>query len=133
MVPIDLYFSKEGDIAVSPSGDIALTQTEWRDDAQAAYVRIMTDPGDWVDYPDLGAGLSRLFGMSQSPETGRYGIDLIQAALDREQRFLGRNVNIDAIPVSWQSIRFDVYITSGSREKLRLSIEQNLGIAQLEE
>lgn len=125
---MDLYFTQAGDLAVSSSGDLALTQTEWRDDVQQVYVRLMTDAGDYIIYPELGASLSTLYGLPQSQATGERGISLIRAALDREGRFLGKNYRVDAIPDSYQSIRFDVYISTGSRDQVRLSIEQALGI-----
>lgn len=127
---MDLYLTEDGDVAISPAGDLALTQSAWRDDVQQVYVRLMTDVGDWVLHPDLGADLSRLYGLPQTPETGSYGIDLIEAAIRRENRFLGKQVDIKAIPTSHQSIRFDVYVTSGSRQQIRLSVEQNLNIGE---
>ncbi len=125
---MDLYFTAEGDVSLSSSGDLALVQSSWRDDVQQAYIRMMTDEGDYLLYPKLGASLSKLFGKSQSPATGAFGTTLIKGALDREQRFINKKFNIKAVPVSHQSIRFDVFITSGSRDQVRLSIEQSLGI-----
>jgi hypothetical protein len=129
-MPEDLYFTEEGDIAVSPNGDLALTQTSWRDDVQQVYVRLMTDQGDWVLHPQLGADLSQLYGLPQSPETGQLGVMLIQSALEREKRFVGKSFDIKPVPTGYQTIRFDVYVTSGSREKIRLSVEQNLGLGE---
>jgi hypothetical protein len=123
----DLYIDHTGDIAVSPSGDLALTLTTWRNDVQQAYVRLMTDEGDFLLYPELGATLSKLWGMPQSPATGQYGSALIASALDREGRFIGKKIQINPVPTGQQSIRFDVFITSGSREQVRLSVEQSLG------
>lgn len=128
---MDLYFTEVGDLAISPQGDLALTQTSWRDDVQQAYLRIMTDQGDWVTHPELGADLSRLYGLPQSPETGNMGITLIQAAMEREKRFVGKAIDIKAIPTGYQAIRFDVYVSSGSREKIKLSVEQTLGIGEI--
>jgi hypothetical protein len=127
---MDLYFTEAGDIEVSPQGDLAVTQTEWRDDVQQVYVRIMTDQGDWVLNPTLGADLSRLYGLPQNPDTGNIGVQMIQKALEREQRFLGKSIKINAVPTGYQTIRFDVYVTSGSREKIKLSVEQNLTLGE---
>lgn len=124
---MDLYFSEEGDIAISPTGDMAVTESQWRDDLQQGYIRVMTEEGDYLLYPELGATLSRLYGMPQSPETGVYGEQLITAALNRESRFIGRRFTVKAVPTGPQTIRFDVIIVSGSREQIRLSVEQNLG------
>ncbi len=124
----DLYFTEAGDIAVAPNGDVAVTQAEWRDDVQQAYIRMMTDVGDFVLYPELGADLSQLYGRPQSEATGAYGVALIEAALDREGRFIGKPVTIKAVPTGYQTIRFDLFVKSGSRDKIKLSVEQNLGV-----
>lgn len=124
----DLYFTEEGDIALSPAGDLLLTQTSWRDDVQQAYVRIMTDVGDYLLYPTMGANLCNLFGMPQSSTTGDYGVALIEGALARDGRFAGKPFSATAIPTGPQSIRFDVFVRSGSSDQVRLSVEQNLGL-----
>lgn len=125
---MDLYINETGDLAISTSGDIAVTDTPWRDDVQQAYIRAMTDPGDFLLYDTLGAGLSRLYGMPQAPETGQLGITLIESALEREGRFRGKPVVVKAVPISHQSIRFDIYITSGSKQQIKLSVAQDLGV-----
>lgn len=123
---MDLYFNESGDVEPAPNGDFALTPTQWRDDVQQAYIRIMTDEGDFRLYPLLGASLSRLWGMPQSAETGIFGSSLIEAALNREGRFAGSQINVDAVPVDYQRIRFDIFVTSSNREQILLSVEQDL-------
>lgn len=125
---MDLYFTEDGDIAVGADGDLALTKSEWRDDVQQAYVRMMTDIGDWLTYPNLGATLSKLFGEPQSSATGQFGVDLVTSAMDREGRFTGKKYVVNAVPTSPQTIRFDVSISSGSQSQIILSVEQELGI-----
>lgn len=124
----DLYFNESGDVQRSSNGDFAITSTTWRDDVQQAYIRIMTEEEDYVLYPALGATLSKLWGLPQSPETAKIGIDLITAALDREGRFQGKPFLVEAVPTGFQTIRFDVTMVSGSREQIVLSVEQNLEI-----
>lgn len=122
----DLYFNESGDVQPAPNGDFAVTPTTWRDDVQQAYIRVMTDEGDFLVFPDLGASLSKLWGMPQSPETGQYGVELIRAALQRDGRFGARPIDVVAVPTDHQKIRFDIFVTSGSREQILLSIEQDL-------
>jgi hypothetical protein len=124
----DLYLTEAGDLAIGSNGDLAITENIWRDLSQQAYLRIMTQIGDFTLYPSLGADLEALIGMPQSKETADYGISLIKSALDREGKFIGTDINIKAVPTSFQSIRFDLYITSGSKTQMILSIEQDLGI-----
>ena len=125
---LDFYFSQKGDILATNTGDIALVESTFRDDSQQAYIRVMTEPGDYLLYPSLGADLASLYGMPQSESTGNVGINIIQAALNREGRFVGRPLNIKAIPTGPQSIRFDVFIVSDSKETMLLQIEQKLGV-----
>lgn len=124
----DLYMTEAGDLAISANGDLAFTQTSWRDDVQQAYIRMMTDIGDFLIYPLLGANLSTLYGRPQSPETGQAGSDLIRSAMDRESRFIGKQYSVRAVPTGPQAVRFDVAITSGSTEQITVSVEQNLGL-----
>ena len=124
---MDFYFSESGDLKIASNGDIGMTEAQWRDDAQQAYTRVMTEPGDWVLYPTLGADLAKLYGMPQSMETGEFGKSIIHSALEREGRFAGKPVTIKATPTGPQTIRFDIYITNPVKDQLILSIEQSLG------
>jgi hypothetical protein len=87
----------------------------------------MTEPGDFYAYPSLGLDLSILYGMPQTKSTGDTGRRLIIAALEREGIFKGKNISIEAIPTSADTIRFDIHIQSGSSNPVTLSIKQNLG------
>lgn len=97
-------------------------------DVQQAYIRLMTEPGDFYIYPNLGTDLSMLYGMPQTPETGDFGKRIIRAALEREGVFSNRKISIDAVPTSADSIRFDVTITTDFNEPTTLSITQSLGV-----
>ncbi len=125
---MDFYFTESGDLAISSSGDIALVDSPWRDYAQQAYIRVMTAISDFALYPTLGADLEELVGMPQSKATGDYGIQLIKNAMSRDGKFNGIPVEVKAVPVSMQGIRFDIYISVGSRTEMILSIEQSLGL-----
>lgn len=124
----DLYMSESGDLRVAAGGDVAVTETIWREDAQNAYMRVMTAPGDFLLYQTLGTPLEELYGMPQSRETAQHGINLIYSALNREGLFLGRKVIIDSVPTGPQTIRFDIKINDGVNTTSLLSIEKDLGI-----
>ena len=124
----DLYFSEDGDIKLSVSGDIAVTQSESRDIAQQIYIRVMTEYGDFPIYPDLGTQLERLYGMPQSAATGKVGENIIREALRRDGRFDGRPITVKAIPTGPQVIRFDIYTLVDNKQSLVLSVEQDLGV-----
>jgi hypothetical protein len=123
----DLYMSMTGDIVINGNKDIAMTTTGLQDDVQQIYLRLMTEPGDFYVYPQLGTDLSMLYGMPQSRETGEFGKRLIRASLEREDIFKGRNIKIEAIPTGPDSIRFDVHIVSEFAEPVVLSVTQDLG------
>lgn len=125
---MDFWFNESGDIQVSASGDIALTDTQWRDQVQQAYIRVMTDVGDYLLYPTLGASLSQLYGMPQTAATGAFGVSLIENALINNGPFSSSAVTINAVPTGFQTIRFDIAITSGSLQQIVLSLEQNLNL-----
>ena len=124
----DFYIDLAGDLKITGNGDIALTQSPGEKDIQQVYIRLMTEPGDFYIYPNLGTDLSMLYGMPQTPETGDFGKRLIRAALERENIFGNRHISIEAVPTSADSIRFDVFIVSDFNQKTVLSITQSLGV-----
>lgn len=128
----DSLLTDDGDIQVSDTGDIMMVQDVYHHYAQQAYIRMMTEMGDFGLYPTLGASLEKLYGMPQTAETGEYGKELILNALKREGVFADLGLNIKAIPIDYNTIRFDLYITAGSRSQLILSIEQNLNPLKIE-
>ena len=125
---MDFYLSETGDIKLAPNRDIALTDSSWRDQAQQAYIRIQTQPGDFQLYPRLGTDLEQLFGMPQNKATGDLGVKLIQESLTREGFFSAGSLIVNAVPTGPQTIRFDVYVVSGQVKELAISIEQSLGV-----
>ena len=122
----DMYFTETGDIRVDANGDIAITDTSYRNLGQQAHIRAMTQVGDWLTYPRLGADLDRLYGMPQSEATGNFGKALIESALSRESTFAALNYTVNAVPTGPQSIRFDITIRTQTGNRTVLSIERNL-------
>src|ERR1035441_1862878 len=99
---MDYFFNEAGDIETSANGDIAMTPTQWRDSVQQAYIRIMTDVGDYLLYPTMGAGLSQLYGMPQSSSTGTFGVQLITNAIIRDNTFNTAAISVKAVPTGYQ-------------------------------
>lgn len=122
----DFYLDLSGDLKISPNKDITLTQSRQQSDLQQVFIRLMTEPGDFYSYPQLGCDLSILYGMPQSKATGDIGKRIIQQSLLREGIFGGRNITINAVPVSRTSIRFDVHVEDNSLEPIVLSVTQDL-------
>ena len=122
----DLFLTMSGDLLVNGNKDIASVNLGSQNDVQQIYLRLMTEPGDFYVYPSLGTDLSILYGMPQSQETGNLGQRLIREALERENIFAGRNIEITSVPTGPDSIRFDVHITSDTNEPIVRSVTQNL-------
>ena len=57
----DFYIDLSGDLAVNGTGDLALVQSMAEKDIQHVYMRLMTEPGDFFIYPQLGTQLSMLY------------------------------------------------------------------------
>lgn len=123
----DFYIDLNGDLVINGSGDIATVQDRATKDIQHVYMRLMTEPGDFFIYPQLGVQLSTLYGMPQTLQTGDFGKRLIRAALEREGVFKNRQITIEAVPVSADSIRFDVYLAGTDYQPVVLSVTQDLG------
>lgn len=124
----DLYLDPNGDLIINGNNDISLVESSMQADVQQVYLRLMTEPGDFYIYPNLGTDLSLLYGMPQTPETGEYGKKIIRAALQREGVFKGKNIKINAVPTGRDTIRFDVHIISSIDQPVILSVSQNLGV-----
>jgi|LakMenE18May11ns_1017448.scaffolds.fasta_scaffold9802775_2 hypothetical protein len=123
----DLYFTLNGDFLINGNKDLSLTPSSMQEDIQQIYLRLMTEPGDFYIYPQLGIDLSRLYGLPQTKETAEFGKNLIRAGLQREGLFKGRNIKITAVPTSKDTIKFDIHIVSDIDEPIILSVSQNLG------
>lgn len=123
----DFYIDLGGDLVINGSGDIATTQDLSTRDIQHVYMRLMTEPGDFFIYPQLGTQLSMLYGMPQNPQTGDLGKRIIRSALEREGVFNNRQITIEAVPTGADSIRFDVYLAGSNYQPVVLSITQDLG------
>lgn len=123
----DLHLTLSGDLLVNGNRDIAVAESVLQEDIQQVYIRLMTEPGDFYIYPNLGVDLSKLYGMPQTPATGEFGKSLIRAALQREDIFKGRNIKINAVPTARDQIRFDIHIVSDIDQPIILSVNQTLG------
>lgn len=141
---IDMLMTESGDIALTPNGDIALTTdygvrtsrvkgqnsytSKMRYFSQLAYLILMTELGDFLLYPEIGASLElELAGRGNEPATAEYGKQLIRAALTRKNSPITSGMlQIKAVPISPVAIRFDIYLEVDAKTELALSIKQNL-------
>ncbi len=68
----DFYINLGGDLVVNGSGDLALVQSMSEKDIQHVYMRLMTEPGDFFIYPQLGTQLSMLYRTSSKSTDWRF-------------------------------------------------------------
>jgi len=125
----DFYFDLSGDIMLSANRDIALVSSSGQKDVQQIFIRLMTETGDFYAYPQLGCDLSPLYGMPQTIATGEIGKRIVRSALENPEKggiFKGRNISIEAVPTSANTIRFDVHILDNSLDPVTLSVTQDL-------
>jgi hypothetical protein len=125
----DLYFDLIGDLKKSSNNDLAIVSESGLKDVQQIFIRLMTETGDFFAYPQLGCDLSMLYGMPQSMATGEIGKRIVRSSLEDPEKggiFRGRNIEIEAVPTSATSIRFDVHIFNNSAEPVTLSVTQEL-------
>lgn len=125
----DFYFDLSGDIMLSANRDIALVSGSGQKDVQQIFIRLMTETGDFYAYPQLGCDLSVLYGMPQTIATGEIGKRIVRSALENPEKggiFKGRNISIEAVPTSANTIRFDVHILDNSLDPVTLSVTQDL-------
>ena len=132
----DLLLTDDGNLLLSPDGDILTLRAangatdRFHHLSQQAYIRMMTEPGDFLipGWERIGVNLSLLHGMPNTEETGKFGENLILDALNRENVFTNEaaSISVRAVPVSYDTIRFDITVLAGSRREMILSIEQSL-------
>jgi hypothetical protein len=67
----DLYLTFDGDLKMSSNKDISLVSSPAQNDVQQIYIRLMTEPGDFHVYPQLGTALSKLYRNASRPSNSR--------------------------------------------------------------
>lgn len=63
----DLYLTFDGDLKIDSNKDVSLVPSSAHDDIQNIYIRLMTEPGDFQVYPQLGTSLSKLYRNAARP------------------------------------------------------------------
>jgi hypothetical protein len=123
---VDLHLTDDGDLAISSKGDIAITASDPERIRQQAQMRLATEIGDFMFYPQLGASLQRLVGLPNTEKTGNFGKNLIMRALTYDN-FIGKSSPVvDAVPTQADRIEFEVRIPIGQRESILLTLAQLL-------
>lgn len=113
----DPFITTEAEAGDVPIRDIQVVDGEERD-LQLIRNRLMTENPDWRLYPEVGADLSDLIGLSNTPATAEAGVQLIRNALTRNGAFRPEQLTVDAVPVGPHTLLFDIRV-SRSRSILR--------------
>lgn len=101
---------------------------------QLVRARLMTENPDWLLYPKVGADLSDLIGKRNTPMTAEEGRSMIIRALTYDAAFSERELTVEAIPVSRETLLFDIKILRrGNVYRYALTLSLQLGITNFYE
>lgn len=101
---------------------------------QLVRARLLTENPDWLLYPRVGADLSDLIGKRNTPLTAEEGRALILRALTYDGAFQARELTVEAIPVSRETLLFDIKILRrGSLYRYALTLSLQMGITNFYE
>jgi len=96
--------------------------------------RLMTENPDWLLYPNIGADLSDLIGKRNAPATANEGKEKIIRALTYDNAFSANDLSVEAVPVSSETLLFDIRITQRLRVlRYALTVSLKLGVTNLYE
>jgi hypothetical protein len=96
----DLVWTSRGDIAIGHNGDIADTFSDpLRSLYQEIRTRIMSEIGDWVIYPEIGASISDFVGEPNTKVTAESVKNRIQSALAKNGLINNSDMNILYMPI----------------------------------
>ncbi len=106
----DILFDAEGDLAVSATGDLVITQgrscllQDVRD-------RLYTLPGDLFSHDTWGCGIGRLLGAPDTPLNRALAIRYIRFALEAEPRIEDNSISIKPLVFNNEEKRFEIRFT----------------------
>ena len=103
----DVLFDTEGDLAVSPTGDLVITQGR-NCLLQDVRDRLETLPGDLFSHEDWGCGITRLLGASDTPLNRALAIRYLRHALEAEPRIEDNSISIKPLLFNSEEKRFEI-------------------------
>lgn len=130
-MPVDFYWTMDGDYSVGSDGDIRDTSFDFaRSHYQEARTRGRSEYQDWAIHPSLGANLSELIGKVNNRLTAEEGKNRLMAAMLYGGFLRREQVSIRYIPVSKHElvyfIRINVIIPElGTSKMLQVQILYN--------
>jgi hypothetical protein len=124
----DIYLTDRGDFALSQNGDLAVTPDEIERVKQQTQLRLATEIGDFLFYPQLGASLQKLVGLPNTQNTGRFGVELIERTLSYDGFQPRGSVKIEVTPTAREALTFSLRIPIGRRESVQVTLTQLLSL-----
>lgn len=100
----DIRLTEDGDISIGPTGDIDLS---YGDDCLIDQIRfrLLTQIGDNLLFPMMGADLETLIGLDNIQSTGTKAENLIRSALIHDQFLAESDINmLRAVPMDANTI-----------------------------
>lgn len=108
----DLAWTSRGDLVIGHDGDLYDTSTDpLRSIFQEIRTRVMSDLGDWLMYPDVGASISDFVGEPNNKIVAEAIKTRIIASLARHGLVAREDVSIRYMPVDIDQILFRVSLS----------------------
>lgn len=108
----DLAWTSRGDLVIGHDGDLYDTSTDpLRSIFQEIRTRVMSDLGDWLMYPDVGASISDFVGEPNNKVVAEAIKTRIIASLARHGLVAREDVSIRYMPVDIDQILFRVSLS----------------------
>lgn len=102
---IDLFWSFRGDLSIDHDGDVADTELDpLRSIVQEVRTRVRSDPGDWMLYPEVGAGVSDFVGQPNDKINAEQLKSRIIAALARHSLVQTSDLKIQYMPIGRENL-----------------------------
>lgn len=104
---IDVSFDAEGDLAVSPTGDLVITQGK-NCLLQDTRDRLETLPGDLFAHSGWGCGIKKLLGAPDTPLNRALSIRYLRYALEAESRIEDNSISIKPLVFDSEEKMFEI-------------------------
>ena len=132
---VDLLLDVDGDMMVSPAGDLAVTHDGRTCLLQDVRNLLDTLPGDLFGHPAFGAGVPRLFGEEDRPDFERLVVRAITDALTYDQgvgpRIEPESIVVYPLPRTGREAEFQVsFVPLGEEWTNRMNWVWNSNLAE---
>ena len=108
---VDVLFDAEGDMVVSPTGDLVIVQGR-NCLLQDVRDRLETLSGDLFSHEDWGCGITRLLGAPDTPLNRALAIRYLRHALEAEPRIEDNSISIKPLVFNAEEKRFEISFKS---------------------